>query len=161
MAKKKTTARARKAPKAKVLPMRKAKGPKVTAKGRSEKGPSRPKRAAQKPLPGMENLKDRVLSKLAKGVADERHNQAESQGIEANLLQAAQKRMQTLNATVFTDQGVEFVRVPGEEKFRCRLTKAKATQTSATEDEEAEDERPEPMFDTADDGEPRESLAEA
>lgn len=82
----------------------------------------------------MEDFKDRALSKLAKGVADERHDQAESKATEAGYLQSAQTRMKGLNVLVFSDHGVEFVRVPGDEKFRVRLTKSEANR-DATADE--------------------------
>lgn len=96
---------------------------KTTNSRRAERATAKtPPRAKDVPLPGMEDAKDRLLSRLASNVADERHAQAESKAREGGFLQAAQQRMQKLDRTVFVDHGVEFVRVPGEEKFRVRLT---------------------------------------
>lgn len=98
-------------------------------------------------------LKDKQLEKLAGGVADERHDQAESKAVEAGYIQAAQKRMQALNITVFTAHGIEFVRVPGEEKFRVRLTGDGVKDAGAGEGDGG-DGPPEPEFDTDGDGRP-------
>jgi hypothetical protein len=70
----------------------------------------------------MEDMRDRVLAKLASGVADERHAQAESRATEKGYLQAAHRRMKTLKRMTFKAEGVEFIRVPGDEKLRVRLT---------------------------------------
>jgi hypothetical protein len=71
----------------------------------------------------MEDFKDAELSRLASSVADERHTQAESKQNEAGLLQAVQRRMKTLGRTTFKAHGVEFVRVPGDEKLRVRVSR--------------------------------------
>lgn len=114
------------------------------------KTPPRPK---EQPLPGMEDAKDKLLSRLASNVADERHAQAESKAREAGFLQTAQQRMQRLNRTVFVDHGVEFVRVPGEEKFRVRLTGDDDVPRGGKA-ADAEDTPPAHEFDTDPDGRP-------
>lgn len=85
------------------------------------KAVTRAKRPKDQPLPGMEDMRDRVLDRLASGVADERHVQAASRGTEAGYLQAAHRRMIEVNRMVFRAHGVEFIRVPGDEKIRARL----------------------------------------
>ncbi len=105
---------------------RSAKRPGVKKQSRKEServlrsGPIR-KRIKDVPLPGLEDFKDRQLSELASAVADERHNQNESKATEAGLLQAVQKRMKSLGRSTFKAHGVEFVRVPGDEKLRVRV----------------------------------------
>jgi len=71
----------------------------------------------------MEDLRDTQLDRLASGVADERHAQAESRDTETGLLQAVLKRMRALKITTFKAHGVQFTRVPGDEKLQVRLTK--------------------------------------
>lgn len=68
-------------------------------------------------------MRDKELERLASGVADERHNQSESKASEAGLLQAAHQRMRRLNRMTFKAHGVEFVRVPGDEKLRVRVSR--------------------------------------
>lgn len=108
---------------------RSAKGVKKQSRKEAEKvlrsGPVR-KRPKDVTLPGMEDRKDRQLSELASGVADERHTQAESKMSEAGLLQAVQKRMKSLGMATFKDHGVQFVRVPGDEKLRVKVDKGSA-----------------------------------
>ena len=84
-------------------------------------------------------MRDRQLEKLASGVADERHTQAESRQTEAGLLQAAHRRMKQLKRMTFKAQGVEFVRVPGDEKLRVRLTRGGGEEAEPEQDVDAMD----------------------
>lgn len=158
MAKRKAAARSKPAKRAARMKLakgaskgtRKALAPKKSKSAAPRRG--RKGRAAEQTFPELGALKDRVLSKLAAGVADERHDQSDSKATEAGYIQSAQKRMQQLNMTVFTAHGIEFIRVPGEEKFRVRLTGdgVKDAGNGATEDKEL----PEPEFETDDEGKP-------
>lgn len=87
----------------------------------------------------MEDFKDAELSRLASSVADERHTQAESKQNEAGLLQAVQRRMKALNRSTFKAHGVEFVRVPGDEKLRVRVSKDGGEEQGGDLGEENED----------------------
>lgn len=132
---------------------------KTRAARAAAKTPARPKDVK---LPGLENMKDKLLSRLASNVADERHAQNESKAREAGFLQTAQQRMQKLNATVFVDHGVEFVRVPGEEKFRVRLTgddDVPRGRGGAAQDVDEERQPPAHEFDTDAAGKPIDSPA--
>jgi hypothetical protein len=132
MAKRKSAAPAR-ARRAKVRePKRVAR--KAAARKAARKPERKPSRRPKQPtFSEMGPLKDRQLSKLASRVADERHIQSESKSTEDGLKVSAQRRMQALGATTFTDHGVEFIRVPGEEKFRVRLTGEDTALGGATE----------------------------
>lgn len=96
---------------------------KKTTKGAKKKAPKTKRLPKEQPLPGMEDVRDSVLSRIAAGVADERHTQASSEATEQSLLHAAQKRMQDKGLSFFRAHGVEFIRVPSDEKFRVRLVK--------------------------------------
>lgn len=81
-------------------------------------------------LPGMEDLRDRVLDEACLSLSEIRHAQADLDRDEAGHLNTSLRRMRELRISAFRAHGVELSRVPGEEKIRCRVTKEKATDIS-------------------------------
>lgn len=97
------------------------------------RGPVRRRTPRAAPLPGMEDARIAALDDAAGTMADIREQMNELRAQEAETLQSALNLMRKHEKTTWRAHGVEFVRVPGEERLRCRTTKEKAT--AETEDE--------------------------
>lgn len=101
-------------------------------------GPVR--RPKAQPLPGMEDARITALDDVAGTMSDIREQINDLRGQEAETLQSALNLMRKHDKMTWRAHGVEFVRVPGEEKLRCRTTKEKAT--AETEDGDGGDLEP-------------------
>lgn len=134
MAKKKTAKKAQLA----LVPKKKA-AKKVNGAARTRKASPR-----SQVLPGMEQVRNRVLDRICEGIGEERDTQAESQRQEASLQQQAVKTMEQNNVTAYRHAGIELALVPGGTKLRIRKLKDKTEQSStgggAAAPEEAGDE---------------------
>lgn len=106
-------------------PPQEAKGPRRQARTR----PASPRSAV---LPGMEQVRDRVLDNICEGIADERITKNAAEEQETSLKAAALKRMQTRNTTIYKHGGVELMRVPGSDKLRVKLTGDDESDTSVS-----------------------------
>lgn len=92
------------------------------------------KRPKDQPLPGMENVRDRILSNEAGAISDIRQGVSDLKASEAGHLQTAHRRMKQIGVMAFTAHGVEFARVPGEEVLRVRTKKDRALNTGDDDD---------------------------
>jgi len=110
------------------------------AKRRQSDPDAAPKRRPRaKPLPGMEDMVHPVLDRLAAAVADVRETLNDARAHEAGYLTAALTEMRKEKRQTFRAHGVEFIRVPGEEKLRVRTSKGGDQPTAENEDiEDAE-----------------------
>ena len=85
-----------------------------------------PARPRNTPLPGMEHVRYTELDGFCEALAGSREKKnalvADEKGYQQGALQAMRKR----NVTVYKHDGVELVRVPGDEKVRVRLVKGEA-----------------------------------
>lgn len=86
-------------------------------------------------LPGLEEVRNKVLDDCCANVADIRHSMADLRADEAGYLQTAHREMRDKKLQTHRGSGVEFVRVPGEEKLRVRTSKESATAETAAEPE--------------------------
>lgn len=101
------------------------------------RGPLRKTKPAgprSQPLPGMERVRVSKLDNLCEGLSEVRASMASDRETEAGLLQAALPVMRNEKLTTYQHAGVELVRVPGEEKLRCRTAKDRATGAVDSED---------------------------
>ncbi len=96
------------------------------------KGPLR-KQPRMPPLPGMEDLRIKVLDDVCRSIAEVREAKNALRATEGDHLIAALKAMRKHEKTTWRHAGVELVRVPGEEKLRVRTSKEPATAETAEE----------------------------
>jgi hypothetical protein len=96
-----------------------------------------PKRPTTGKLPGMEQPKDKRFDELAKIVADGLYIQAEGRQQVASARSAVHNRMKALGWTTALAHGVEFVRVPGDEKLTIKMTKGEEQGEDMKGDEQA------------------------
>ncbi len=107
-----------------------ARSKKAKANGAIKAKPHKRVKETQVRLPGVSA--DAQMERYARNVADIRD--------EAGELQGAHKRMRQLGKVSWRAAGVEFVRVPGEEKLRVRTSKEASTaETEPDEDAPASD----------------------
>lgn len=103
---------------AKVLPM-KARTASKTAKPAKKRATS----PRSQVLPGMEQVRNRVLDRVCEGISDTRGDMNRLRGEEKDLQLQAVKAMQAGNVTAYRFAGVELVLVPGDVKLRVRTMK--------------------------------------
>ena len=97
------------------------------------------RRPKDTPLPGMEDVRISALNDVAGRIADIREQKNDLIATENEELQTALNLMRKHEKVSWRAHGVEFVRVPGEEKLRVRTSKEKAT---AEVEEETQAEHP-------------------
>lgn len=98
------------------------------------------KRPRQVPLTGMEDVRIKALDECCGELSDIREKMSELRGEEADQLNIALKAMRKHDRTTWQANGIELIRVPGEEKLRCRNSREKATgETDEDETEQAAD----------------------
>lgn len=117
---------AKKASKKKALPFQKKKKPapvnaKPAKKGAGKIGKIKSPRSQA--LPGMEKVRNIQLDKITEAIADERRTKNAALNEEKTLKSQAEKEMQRKNITVYENNGVELVMVPGAPSLRVRLVK--------------------------------------
>jgi hypothetical protein len=103
---------------------------------------------ANAPLPGFEQIRDRVLDRLCESIGTQREVMNEAKQIERSDIGAALSRMVGKDTTIYKHHGVELIRVPGADKLRVRLTKDDAGTAAG---EGVDDDAPEPEFNEATD----------
>lgn len=96
-------------------------------------GPIR-KRARTAALPGMEDARVEALDDIAASIADCREKKNALAAEEKQLLLTALRLLQEHKRTVWKHEGVELVRVPGDEHVRVRLVKGEAADDEDDDD---------------------------
>lgn len=104
----------------------------ATAARTNRTAPAR--RPRQVPLTGMEDVRIRALDDCCAELSEIREKMSELRGEEADQLNIALKAMRKHERTTWQANGIELIRVPGEEKLRCRNSREKAT--GETDEEE-------------------------
>lgn len=74
-------------------------------------------------LPGMEQVRDRVLDELCESLGDCRDTMNASKVEEKGLIQSALKRMQVKERQVYKHARIALSREPGAERLRVRVVK--------------------------------------
>jgi hypothetical protein len=109
-------------------PPKKAAGSARSAKGSSARthATPRPKTSASarsKPLPGMEQARDRVLDNAHEQIAEGRSLMASGRELEQEGMGVALQQMQKLGLRAYRHAGIESAFVPGVDKLRVRQSK--------------------------------------
>ena len=99
----------------------------------AKKQTKRQPRAKNVPLKGMEDVRIGALDDICSTLSDVREAVNTARGAEKEHLQTALNLMREHQKQSWRAHGVELVRVPGEEKIRCRTSKEAAS--AETEDE--------------------------
>ena len=106
--------------------------------------PERKRAAVKSPrsqtLPGLEQVRNRILDNACEGIHDTRRDMAQSRQEETSLLQSALREMQGKGVTVYRHSGVELALVPGDVHLRVRTVKEKANSNRAAEVDPSEKE---------------------
>lgn len=83
----------------------------------------------------MEQTRNRRLDLACESVGELRESLNSLRSDEKTTLQAALREMHDKGVTAYRHAGVEFVRVPGEERLRVRTTKEDASDITVDEPE--------------------------
>ena len=81
-------------------------------------------------MPGLEQVRNRILDNACEGIHDTRRDMAASRQEETSLLQSALREMQGKGVTVYRHSGVELALVPGDVHLRVRTVKEKTNSGS-------------------------------
>ena len=93
-------------------------------------------RAKNVPLVGMEDIRISALDDICSTLSDVRETMNAARGDEKKHLKTALGLMRTHRKQSWRAHGVELVRVPGEEKIRCRTSKEPASAEMESDDDD-------------------------
>ena len=96
-------------------------------------------RPKDQPLPGMEDARIQALDDVAGTMSDLREQINDLRTQEGETMTSALNLMRKHDKQSWRAHGVEFVRVPGEERLRVRTSKERATAEVMEADEPIED----------------------
>ena len=126
---------------------KKAKGGKPKPRAKKQKAAAAPRSrttasSRSNPLPGMEQVRDRVLDNAHEQIAEGRSLMAQGRELEKEGIGIALQHMQETKQTHYKHAGIESVFVKGVNKIRVRMSKDAQDTASVDGNQDAADEVP-------------------